>query len=472
MAWAAVVSHRERRLLPCAGLPISKLNWANLVDHQIVVRCGRPRSWLAAATSGFCRDEIIGFRPPSGRRAAASATAWGKAWDRYLPPSRPSPAPARIVTAAVATQKAAEGFWSSWKVSPFGIAAGRPHEESPNLIGSLIVSVICDLNVDVLLFPSKAETRAFIMLQCSAKKSAGLQRQQLVYHAMTGWAFAAGRQMNSPDKASNRLRRSLYSAWTGGLPLFRAARGHLGAVMARALGQAGAHVIVNGRDDAKLAAFEQHAARTRATLGRAAPPSTSPINRKRCGSFSQSVLKQLDILVNNAVVDAGASAFAGLASPPTSPSLMPAAVTAAFEAARAALPALKAAPRKSRLARPASSMSPPCMARWSPRMRGFTLIRAQQSPFHYGPGQSGPAAADPPSGGGVRAADRFASMPWCPGSFPRRHRQDAGGPSPPGWQAAPCWGGWAGPRRRSRGRFCSWLRPRLLLHDRFSPRSM
>ena len=30
-------------------------------------------------------------------------------------------------------------------------------------------------------------------------------------------------------------------------------RGHLGAAMTRALGQAGAHVILNGRDDAALA---------------------------------------------------------------------------------------------------------------------------------------------------------------------------------------------------------------------------
>jgi gluconate 5-dehydrogenase len=33
-------------------------------------------------------------------------------------------------------------------------------------------------------------------------------------------------------------------------------RGHLGAVMTRALCAAGAHVIVNGRDDAALALFE------------------------------------------------------------------------------------------------------------------------------------------------------------------------------------------------------------------------
>ena len=36
-----------------------------------------------------------------------------------------------------------------------------------------------------------------------------------------------------------------------------AARGHLGAAMTRALAEAGAHVIVNGRDDAELAAFEE-----------------------------------------------------------------------------------------------------------------------------------------------------------------------------------------------------------------------
>ena len=36
-----------------------------------------------------------------------------------------------------------------------------------------------------------------------------------------------------------------------------AARGHLGAAMTRALAEAGAHVIVNGRDDVQLAVFER-----------------------------------------------------------------------------------------------------------------------------------------------------------------------------------------------------------------------
>lgn len=75
-----------------------------------------------------------------------------------------------------------------------------------------------------------------------------------------------------------------------------AARGHLGAAMARALAGVGAHVIVNGRDDAKLADFErqlraeEHSGRTR-RLRRCRYR-----RRPRFGGR-----ERLDILVNNAV---------------------------------------------------------------------------------------------------------------------------------------------------------------------------
>ena len=43
----------------------------------------------------------------------------------------------------------------------------------------------------------------------------------------------------------------------GRVAFISAARGHLGRAMSRALAEAGAHLIVNGRDDAALAEFER-----------------------------------------------------------------------------------------------------------------------------------------------------------------------------------------------------------------------
>ena len=43
----------------------------------------------------------------------------------------------------------------------------------------------------------------------------------------------------------------------GRVAFISAARGHLGQAMTRALAGAGAHVIVNGRDDAALADYER-----------------------------------------------------------------------------------------------------------------------------------------------------------------------------------------------------------------------
>ena len=63
------------------------------------------------------------------------------------------------------------------------------------------------------------------------------------------------------------------------------------------------------------------------------------------------------------------------------------AVTAAFEAVRAALAGVESTPWRPR-AMPASSTSPPCMARSRP-MAGSMRTREQQSPFHYGPAKAG-----------------------------------------------------------------------------------
>ena len=73
-------------------------------------------------------------------------------------------------------------------------------------------------------------------------------------------------------------------------------RGHLGAAMTRALAEAGAHVIVNGRDAAALDAFAGDL-RGRGLFGRGRPPSTPMMSRRSAAFFGG--LKRLDVLVNN-----------------------------------------------------------------------------------------------------------------------------------------------------------------------------
>lgn len=157
------------------------------------------------------------------------------------------------------------------------------------------------------------------------------------------------------------------------------ARGHLGSAMARALCAAGAHVIVNGRDDVALAAFEAQLKREGFGVSRAAfdVGDLAAVRRFFSG------LKRLDILVNNAVTmqvkpwDAltGADFAATYNS----------AVASAFEASRAARPALKAAVAAAGDAAIVNTASMYGLV--SPDARLYA-DRAQQSPFHYGPAKA------------------------------------------------------------------------------------
>src|SRR5450432_545687 len=74
-------------------------------------------------------------------------------------------------------------------------------------------------------------------------------------------------------------------------------RGHLGAAMTRILCEAGAHVILNGRDDAALAAFETELRAENFSVECAAFDAHD-IEKLR-GFFA--ARPRLDILVNNAV---------------------------------------------------------------------------------------------------------------------------------------------------------------------------
>ena len=171
-------------------------------------------------------------------------------------------------------------------------------------------------------------------------------------------------------------------------PLFRldgcvafvsGARGHLGRVMARVLASAGAHVIINGRDDDKLETFEKQLRAEGFSVERAAFD-VADIAAVRAFFGRQ---KRLDILVNNAV-SMQVKSFTAL-QPSDFAATYVSAVTAAFEAVRAALPALKHA---AAIAGQASIVNVASMySQVAPDGRLYAA-RENQSPFHYGPAKA------------------------------------------------------------------------------------
>jgi NAD(P)-dependent dehydrogenase (short-subunit alcohol dehydrogenase family) len=174
----------------------------------------------------------------------------------------------------------------------------------------------------------------------------------------------------------------------GALALFRldgctafvsGAAGHLGRAMTLALAEAGAHVVVNGRDDARLASFESEIAAAGHSVARAAfDVGDLDASRKFFAG-----LERLDILVNNAI-SMTPKPFAAL-TPGDFEETYRSSVTASFEAARAALPALRAGVAA---AGEASVINVASMyGAVSPDKRIYTRPE-QASPFHYGPAKA------------------------------------------------------------------------------------
>jgi NAD(P)-dependent dehydrogenase (short-subunit alcohol dehydrogenase family) len=156
-------------------------------------------------------------------------------------------------------------------------------------------------------------------------------------------------------------------------------RGHLGSVMARALAEAGAHVIVNGRDSQALTSFAAGLAGEGFSV-EAAPFDAHDVTAIR-SFFGQ--LKRLDVLVNN-IGFMQARSFADLA-PDDFAKTYGATVTTAFETVRASLPALKAAVGASGDASVINVSS--MYGQVAPDGRLYDR-REQQSPFHYGPAKA------------------------------------------------------------------------------------
>ncbi len=148
--------------------------------------------------------------------------------------------------------------------------------------------------------------------------------------------------------------------------------------MTRALAGAGAHVIVNGRDDAKLEIFEKQLRAEKFSVSRAAFD-VADITSLRAFFGG---LKRLDILVNNAV-SMQVKEFSTL-EPEDFAVTYQSSVVAAFEAVRAALPALKQAAA----AKDASVINVSSMYGQVAPDGGLYDAREGQSPFHYGPAKA------------------------------------------------------------------------------------
>ncbi len=157
------------------------------------------------------------------------------------------------------------------------------------------------------------------------------------------------------------------------------ARGHLGSAMALALAEAGAHVLVNGRDAAALENFAGDL-RGRGLSAEAACFDAHDVKAIR--SFFGG-LKRLDVLVNN-IGFMEMKSFAALQSADFTATYA-ATVGTAFESVRAALPALKAAAA----AGDASVINVSSMYGQVAPDRRLYDDPVQQSPFHYGPAKAG-----------------------------------------------------------------------------------
>jgi NAD(P)-dependent dehydrogenase (short-subunit alcohol dehydrogenase family) len=158
------------------------------------------------------------------------------------------------------------------------------------------------------------------------------------------------------------------------------ARGHLGSAMARALAEAGAHVIVNGRDREALTGFAAGLAREGFSVEAAAFDAHDVAAIR--DFFGR--LNRLDVLVNN-IGFMQARSFAEL-TPEDFAATFGATVTTAFESVRSALPALRVAMA---VGADASVINVSSMyGRAAPDGRLYDR-REQQSPFHYGPAKAG-----------------------------------------------------------------------------------
>src|ERR1700761_4272322 len=185
--------------------------------------------------------------------------------------------------------------------------------------------------------------------------------------------------MGDTPRIDGHLAREAMFRLDGRVAFVSGAPGHLGSVMARVLAGAGAHVILNARNDARLKDFEATLRSEGHSVARAAFD-VADVERTRAFFGKQ---KRLDILVNNAI-SMTVKPFDKL-QPSDFAETYASSVTAAFEMTRAARPALAAAARETGDASIINIAS--MYGTVSPDGRLYD-DRAGQSPFHYGPAKA------------------------------------------------------------------------------------
>jgi NAD(P)-dependent dehydrogenase (short-subunit alcohol dehydrogenase family) len=178
--------------------------------------------------------------------------------------------------------------------------------------------------------------------------------------------------MNSP-RPSDLFRLE------GRIAFLSGAAGHLGRAMALALADAGAHVIVNGRDRKKL---EELVIEIESRKGSAALAAFDVGDLASLRVFFAS-RQRLDIIVNNAISMAPMT-FDALSEEDFAQTYRTG-VVAPFEIARAALPALRTAVLETGEASIINVAS--MYATVSPDARTYSRVE-QASPFHYGPAKA------------------------------------------------------------------------------------
>jgi NAD(P)-dependent dehydrogenase (short-subunit alcohol dehydrogenase family) len=179
--------------------------------------------------------------------------------------------------------------------------------------------------------------------------------------------------MASPANATDMFRLDGRIAFVSG------AAGHLGRAMTLALAGAGAHVIVNGRDDARLKDFEGELAGLGFSAERAA---FDMADAERVRAFFAG-RSRIDILVNNAIAMTP-KPLAALEQADFDETYR-SSVGAAFEAVRAAIPALRKAVDA---AGDASVVNIASMYGVVSPDRRIYAKPEQASPFHYGPAKA------------------------------------------------------------------------------------
>lgn len=165
----------------------------------------------------------------------------------------------------------------------------------------------------------------------------------------------------------------------GRIAFVSGAAGHLGRAMVLALCEAGAHVILNGRDQTRLAAF----AAELEGQGHSAECAAFDMGNIEAVRDFFSARTRLDILVNNAVSMTPAP-FDAL-QPSAFEETYRSSVTAGFEAARAARPAMRKAVAASGDAAIVNIAS--MYGAVAPDSRIYAKPE-QSSPAHYGPAKA------------------------------------------------------------------------------------